>query len=169
MVTGLFRLKDRTSRRPSFPLERRWPFFKRRAAEIATLLREYLKLYLEMQELWLRTRIRRDDYSFLGDLEALGPQSVREVKLAWARIHTAVVHRLALLHDRVGEEVSGFSATMTERLDIVREALGNRAAALRTSMAAATGPAGVRDDSPSSAAVDGTTRRRPTRRPPWRP
>ena len=130
MVTGLFRLKDRTSRRPSFPLERRWPFFKRRAAEIATLLREYLKLYLEMQELWLRTRIRRDDYSFLGDLETLGPQSVREVKLAWARIHTAVAQRLAVLHHRVGEEVSGFSETMTERLDIVREALGSRAAAL---------------------------------------
>jgi len=157
MVTGLFRLKDRTSRRPSFPIERRWPFFRRRAVEIATLLREYLKLYLEMQELWLRTRIRRDDYSFLGDLGALGPQSVREVKLAWARIHTAVVHRLAPLHDRVGQEVSGLSATMTERLDIVREALGNRAAILRTSMAAATGPAGVRDDLPTSATVDGTT------------
>jgi radical SAM superfamily enzyme YgiQ (UPF0313 family) len=151
MVTGLFRMKDRTSRRPSFPLERRWPFFKRRAAEIATLLREYLKLYLEMQELWLRTRIRRDDYSFLGDLETLGPQSVREVKLAWARIHTAVAQRLGALHTRVGEEVSGFSATMTERLDIVREALGNRAAALRLSMTTATDPVGAYDDLPSSA------------------
>jgi radical SAM superfamily enzyme YgiQ (UPF0313 family) len=158
MVTGLFRMKDRTSRRPSFPLERRWPFFKRRAVEIAVLLREYLKLYLEMQELWLRTRIRRDDYWFLGDLETLGPQSIREVKLAWARIHTAVAQRLAVLHDRVGKEVSGFSETMTERLDIVREALGSRAAALRLSMTTAAGPAGARDDVSSSAAVDETAK-----------
>ena len=125
------------------------------------LLREYLKLYLEMQELWLRTRIRRDDYSFLGDLGTLGPQSIREVKLAWARIHTAVVQRLAALHDRVGAEVSGLSATMTERLDIVREALGNRAAALRLSVTATTDPPAARGD-PSSSAASGARARAET-------
>ena len=158
MVTGLFRLKDRTSRRPSFPLERRWPFYRRRAGEIARLLREYLTLYLEMQELWLRTRIRRDDYSFLGDLGALGPQSVREVKLAWTRIHTAVVQRLAALHDRVGQEVSGLSATMTERLDVVREALGSRAVALRSSVTATTEQTPACADPSSSAASGGRAR-----------
>jgi len=32
-----------------------------------------LALYFEMQELWLQTRIRRDDYWFLGDLRRLDP------------------------------------------------------------------------------------------------
>lgn len=130
MVTGFFRLKDRTSRRPTFPIERRWPFFKRRAREVGHLLREYLKLYFEMQELWLQTRIRRDDYRFLGDLRRLSPTSVRELKLAWGRVHTAAAIKLATLQGRLGEGVSGFSVTMTERLDIVREAVGSGTAAL---------------------------------------
>ena len=32
------------------------------------------EIYFEMQELWLLTRIRRDDYWFLGDLRRLGPR-----------------------------------------------------------------------------------------------
>ena len=130
MVTGLFRLKDRTSRRATFPIERRWPFFRHRSREIAHLLREYLKLYFEIQELWLQTRIRRDDYRFLGDLRKLSPTAVRELKLAWGRVHTAAALKVASLQDRLGEGVSGLSATMTERLDIMRNALGSRAAAL---------------------------------------
>jgi hypothetical protein len=87
-----------------------------------------------MQHLWLLTRIRRDDYWFLGDLGRLGPQSVREVKLAWGRVHGAVALKLALLQGRVGEGVQGFSATMTERLEVVREVLGSRAASVRASL-----------------------------------
>ncbi len=134
MVTGLFRLKDRTSRRPTFPTERRWPFFRRRAGEIAHVLREYAKLYFEMQHLWLLTRIRRDDYWFLGDIGRLGPQSVREVKLAWGRVHTAVALKLAVLQGRVGGGVQALSATMAERVDVVREVLGSRAAGVRASL-----------------------------------
>ncbi len=130
MVTGFLRLKDRTSRRPTFPVERRWPFYKRRAREIARLLGEYGKLYLEIQELWLQTRIRRDDYWFLGDLRRLTPTSARELKLAWGRVHTAAALKLSTLQGRLGEGVSGFSATMAERLEVVREALGTRAAAV---------------------------------------
>ena len=134
MVTGLFRLKDRTSRRPTFPIERRWPFFRRRAGEIAHVLREYAKLYFEMQHLWLLTRIRRDDYWFLGDIARLGPESVREIKLAWGRVHTAVALKLAPFQDRVGGGVQGLSATMAERLEVVREVLGSRAASVRASL-----------------------------------
>jgi radical SAM superfamily enzyme YgiQ (UPF0313 family) len=78
MVTGFFRLKDRMTRRPTFPIERRWRFFRRRAGEIAQMLGAYAKLYLEMQELWLLTRIRRDDrrlgtHRTRGRLEAWRP------------------------------------------------------------------------------------------------
>ena len=130
MITGFFRLKDRTSRRPRFPIERRWPFFRRRIREVTHLLREYVAIYFEMQELWLQTRIRREDYRFLGDLRKLAPTSVRELKLAWGRVHAAAALKLTTLQGRLGEGVGGFSATMTERLEIVREAVGSRTASL---------------------------------------
>jgi radical SAM superfamily enzyme YgiQ (UPF0313 family) len=129
MLTGFFRLKDRRSRRPTFPIERRWPFFKSRAGEIAHVLREYVKLFFEMQELWLLTRIRRQDYWFLGDLRRLAPRSARAVKLAWGRVHGAVAARLASDYERSGVKAHGFSVTMTARLDAVRDWLGSRAAA----------------------------------------
>ena len=144
MVTGLFRLKDRTSRRPTFPVEGRWPFFRRRTREISHVLREYAKLYFEMQQLWLLTRIRRDDYWFLGDIGRLGPQSIREVKLAWGRVHAALALKLAALQGRVGDGVHGLSATMTERLEVIREAVGSRATSVGASLPHAPGLADLR-------------------------
>jgi radical SAM superfamily enzyme YgiQ (UPF0313 family) len=63
MITGFIRLKDRRSRRPGFAIEGRWRFFNRRVREHAYIAREYAKILLEMQELWLKTRgleARRD-------------------------------------------------------------------------------------------------------------
>jgi radical SAM superfamily enzyme YgiQ (UPF0313 family) len=128
MVTGFFRLKDRCSRRPTFPIERRWEFARRRAGEIAHVLREYLTILFEMKELWLLTRIRRQDYWFLGDLRRLGPRSVHAAKLAWARVHAAVAERLASNQLRFPGPTDGFSATMGERIDAVCAMLGSRVA-----------------------------------------
>ncbi len=130
MVTGFFRLKDRRSRRSTFPIERRWPFFKRRAREIAYILREYVKLYFEMQELWLQTRIRRDEYRFLGDLRKLASRSMQETKLNWARVHAAVAARTTALQEALGDRADVLGETMAERLEAVRDALGSRATAL---------------------------------------
>ncbi len=135
MVTGFFRLKDRKSRRSTFPTERRWPFFKRRVREVGQLLLGYVKLGLEMKELWLLTRIRRDDYWFLGDLRGLGPRSVQAVKLAWGRVHAAIGLGLASVQERLGVAANVVSATLTERLDAVRDTLGSRAEILRLGMA----------------------------------
>jgi hypothetical protein len=52
-------------------------------------------VYVEMQDLWLQTRIRRDDYAFLGDLRQLASRSMQEVKVNWARVHATVAARLA--------------------------------------------------------------------------
>jgi radical SAM superfamily enzyme YgiQ (UPF0313 family) len=141
MITGFFRLKDRRSRRPSFPIERRGPFIRRRVREVAHVLREYLKLYVEMQQLWLLTRIRREDYWFLGDLRGLGPRSVQAMKLAWGRVHAAVAERLASAQQRLGVGADALSATMRQRLDAVGDALGSRAALLRGSMGEHAGAA----------------------------
>ncbi len=135
MITGFFRLKDRTSRRPSFPIENRRPFMKRRVREMSHLLLGYLHLCFEMQELWLQTRIRRDDYRFLGDLKRLAPQSVHILKLAWGRVHAGAAARLASVQGRIGTGRTAMSETLAERLEAVREALGSRAAAVRSVIA----------------------------------
>lgn len=148
MITGFFRLKDRRSRRPSFPIERRWPFARRRVREIGHVVRQYVALCLEMLELWLLTRIRRDDYWFLGDLRGLGPRSVQVVKLTWSRIHTAVALRLASTQERLGAGADILSATMAERVDAMRDLLGTRAAALPAAPAAGAGAAGTTNGAP---------------------
>jgi len=91
MVTGFFRLKDRLNRRPGRPIEGRWQFFKRRLRETAHMSLGYAKLLLEMQELWIATRIRHEEYGFVGDLRALKTRAAAmlEVKAGWARAHAA--------------------------------------------------------------------------------
>jgi radical SAM superfamily enzyme YgiQ (UPF0313 family) len=103
MVTGFFRLKDRTSRRPGFPIEGRTAFFGRRVREVASQVRDYARIYLEMQELWLLTRIRHSDYEFLGDLRKLAAKSMQDVKLNWARVHAVLAARLSDGRETPGE------------------------------------------------------------------
>ena len=79
-----------------------------------------------MRELWLLTRIRRDDYWFIGDLRGLGPRSVQAAKLTWSRVHAAVAVRLASMQERLGVGAQILSATLTERLDAMRDVLGSR-------------------------------------------
>ena len=129
MITGFFRLKDRRSRRPGFPIESRWTFFRRRLRETAHILREYAKIYLEMQELWLKTRIRAEQYALLGDLRKLAQRSTQELKLNWGRVHTVMDQRLGVLRDSVGWQANLGGAAMLERLEAVRDALGSLATA----------------------------------------
>ena len=105
MVTGFFRLKDRMTRRSTFAIEGRWPFFKRRAGEITHMLREYAKLYFEMQELWLLTRIRRDDnrrgtHRTLARLELWRPHPLEWVWNLARRTRHALVFLVAMRGER---------------------------------------------------------------------
>jgi hypothetical protein len=70
MVTGFVRLKDRRSRRPDWPIEGRRAFVRRRAREISRLAIDYVRLVREMQELWLDTRIRPEEYETGGIVRA---------------------------------------------------------------------------------------------------
>lgn len=56
MLTGFFRLKDRSTRRPGFEPEGWWRHLRRRIPEVLRLLRSSARLMLEMEELWLATR-----------------------------------------------------------------------------------------------------------------
>jgi len=141
MITGFFRLKDRTSRRPGFPREGRLQFFRRRVHEIAYILREYGKLCLEMQELWLKTRIRHEDYVFLGDLRKLASHSMQDVKLNWTRVHAVMAERVAGMRQAVGSRAIHLRPAMLERLEAMRAqaaglraSVGERADAMRGSM-----------------------------------
>ncbi len=143
MVTGFFRLKDRRSRRASFPMETRRAFAARRVRETAYILREYAKLYLEMQELWLRSRIRREDYAFLGDLRKLAARSRQDAKVNWARVHLAVAERAAAwreahpswkMPERMAERLEAVRQAAGARAGVIGDALGQRAAAVGASV-----------------------------------
>ena len=58
MITGFFRLKKRTQRRPGFAVESRIAHLRRRARELRRWLRGVAEVYFEMQEVWLATRAR---------------------------------------------------------------------------------------------------------------
>ena len=132
MVTGFFRLKDRRSRRPGFPIESRWQFFRRRARETGRITMGYAKLLLEMQEIWLATRIRHEEYGFVGDLRGLKTRAAAmlEVKANWARAHAVLSARLRDWRVSTSGPAVRVSAAMRERFEAVRRAVGQRADAL---------------------------------------
>jgi len=71
MATGFIRLKDRKSRRPTFPRESRIRYLWRRAGDALTTARIYLRLFFEFQEIWLLTREKEDPrWAVLADLRA---------------------------------------------------------------------------------------------------
>jgi radical SAM superfamily enzyme YgiQ (UPF0313 family) len=134
MVTGFLRLKDRKSRRPTLPVEGRWVFFRRRFRDLAHIGREYFKIFLVMQELWLKTRIRRDEYAFLGDLRRMAAQGSQEVKVQWAYVHTVMAERLGAMRGSIGAQRTQIGQVMRERLEVVRAGVGARTAALKASV-----------------------------------
>ena len=56
MIAGFLRLKDRTQRRRGYAVESRFAHLRWRVPEVARQLRAWVKLFFEMEELWLQTR-----------------------------------------------------------------------------------------------------------------
>lgn len=122
--------EDRLSRRPGWPREGRARFFRRRVRETTQIVLDYAKLLLEMQELWLATRIRHEEYAFVGDLRALRTRAAAmlEVKANWARLHAVLAARLREWRTTSEGPAGGVvSAAMHDRFEAVRGALGPRA------------------------------------------
>jgi len=83
MIHGFFRLKDRTDRRPGFAVESRLRHFWRRFHEVRKLLRSWISLILEMEELWLQTRKRSEAEKKLGiELARLRQELNRSLRAA---------------------------------------------------------------------------------------
>ena len=58
MIEGFVRVKDRCQRRPGYKVEPVWQHFKRRFFDMTGYAQRWMKLALEMEELWLHTRQR---------------------------------------------------------------------------------------------------------------
>ncbi|MBI4168626.1 MAG: radical SAM protein [Acidobacteria bacterium] len=58
MITGFIRIKDRVERRRCLAVEGRFAHLRRRMPEVWALVRAYVRLFFEMEELWLQTRHR---------------------------------------------------------------------------------------------------------------
>lgn len=84
-----------------------------------------------MQELWLRTRIRRHDYSrwvsLHGFVTRAGTPS--HVKLGWGRVHAELAAQLDALGARGRYARRRLTATMHNRLDAIREAMDGQVVA----------------------------------------
>ncbi len=103
MMTGIFRLKGRTARRPGYPIEGRLQYLRWRVPEILRYLKAWGHFLLELEELWLQTRKRSEREQRL--LEALASirggvrdhVRIAELQQAYARARLEVPSRLRLL------------------------------------------------------------------------
>lgn len=69
MVCGFVPLKDRTDRRPGFAIDPWWVHIRKRAGEALRSVRECVKLFFELQEVWLATRGRTQIQSNLDGIK----------------------------------------------------------------------------------------------------
>jgi radical SAM superfamily enzyme YgiQ (UPF0313 family) len=100
MIHGFFRLKDRTDRRPGFPIESRLTHFARRFRDVRGLARKWIALLLEMEELWLQTRIRsKAEVRLLSELKRARDEVNRSLRTAElqlahyrAKVHAPELH-----------------------------------------------------------------------------
>jgi radical SAM superfamily enzyme YgiQ (UPF0313 family) len=86
MLTGFFRLKDRTTRRPGFEREGRLAHLRRRIPEVLRLLRSSGRLLVEMEELWLATRrVGETETLVLGELARIESGMCRRLRISELR------------------------------------------------------------------------------------
>ena len=98
MIHGFFRLKDRTDRRPGFPVETRFRHTIRRWREIRGTVRAWLSLILEMEELWLQTRkLSEAEVRLKAEMERLRSELNRSLRAA--ELHLAYIRARVTVPD----------------------------------------------------------------------
>lgn len=123
MYSGLWRVKPRVDRRPGSPVEGRFRHFVRRVRDTGAMLRNSFHLLLELQELWLQTRIRpgqeRGEIAPVPD----GTESPSRAAMLGTRvgeIRDAIMERGANARDWMQDNVSGlitrFNTCVAERV-----------------------------------------------------
>jgi radical SAM superfamily enzyme YgiQ (UPF0313 family) len=106
MATGFWRIKDRTERRPGFSVDSRWTHMRKRWPEVRRLIREWVKLFFEMQELWLQTRIPSEKAKTRAAWRAHLGEDYAELKRhfdsARQKINVSVGYVKAVLEHNIG-------------------------------------------------------------------
>ena len=88
MITGFFRLKDRHSRRPGYAIDPWVVHVRKRAKEVKSYLVAWVKLFLEMEELWLQTRQRSEKEQWVID----EIQKIRTDVKEWRKLRVQELH-----------------------------------------------------------------------------
>ena len=127
MLHGFFRMKDRTDRRSGWAVESRTQHFFRRTREVAQTLRAWMSLLLEMEELWLQTRIRSDAEKRLClEIENLRTQlnrNLRAAELQLAHMRTRLHFPEIRVPSRLSLAFRDLSFSMSKRLTYSRNDL----------------------------------------------
>ena len=103
MMTGFFRLKGRTARRPGMAIDSRWQYWRWRVPEVLGYLKATVHFLLELEELWLQTRKRSEREQRLLDALAhirggvLSNVRIADLQSAYAHAKLQVPSRLRLV------------------------------------------------------------------------
>ncbi len=124
MIHGFWRLKDRLDRRPGYAVEPRLRHYARRLGELRRLVPAWLRLFLEMEELWLQTRKRSDaEVRLLAELERLQQEagrSLRAAELQIAHIRAKVHFPELRVPSRFALKLRDLNFNLTRRLTYSR-------------------------------------------------
>jgi radical SAM superfamily enzyme YgiQ (UPF0313 family) len=106
MICGFLRLKDRRQRRPGYAVEGRLAHLRRRVAELREWTRGVVRLYYDMQEVWLATRGR-----------PLWKQNVAQLRKRYEEMSEAGV-RIRQRSSRLALRMDPFSLRARTRTDL---------------------------------------------------
>ncbi len=121
MGTGLFRFKERSTRRPIFPKESIFQYTKRRLNDFWWGAKVYMQLFWEFQEIWLLSR-KPDDPRWA---------TLAELREKWTRMrHCVAMWNVRGRCDAAAQEVRQMLATAATKLEELSHnsgSLGKRA------------------------------------------
>jgi hypothetical protein len=124
MIHGFFRLKDRTDRRPGFAVEPRARHFLRRSREVRSLIRSWLSLALEMEELWLQTRKRSEaEIRLLAEIKRLRQEvnrNLHSAELQLAHVRTRIQFPDLRVPSRLALAFRSLNFRMAKRITYTR-------------------------------------------------
>jgi hypothetical protein len=107
MATGLFRLKERRSRRPIFPREGVFEYAWRRTKDAVHGFKRYMGLFFEFQEIWMLTRKPEDPRW----------KTLAELRARWAVVQQRIEEcDVRGRYDEAAQELRAMLAAAAERM-----------------------------------------------------
>ena len=121
MISGFFRLKSRKNRRPGFPIESPFRYLLRRTRETKNLIKGYWALFLEMEEVWLATRLRSEkEKRLVEEWQILRNRIPHKADIAYQKDGSDPVPfllRIEELQQQAEAEFTRYSADITRQMN----------------------------------------------------